>query len=349
MRAVAVVLAAVLIACGAPAGRRASDGGASTAWRHLATTVGMLERQAAAAAVETQQDLDRAWVKHKLPGRTPAVDFQRNFVLLLGQADDDCVDELIRLQVRRCRLHVEWLPPPGGCAEPLVFRIHAVEVDRRHVPRRFEVAFPKPYSRDAKSVKIEVAAREGQAPDEPLPPKAMSDEHLAAVFRDHPVKRCEGEPAWMADGGGAGSQRAALPLLDEVQRWLRRHGYRENVDFVPFLSRRDGVRPGVLVDNGRAGIVKRRLDEVYGHDVVDVHANPYDFREIDRAQRGVNDLMASEGPGSIVATNGIPGPVEIGMIDPTREALDRVAHTVDPALVCVGPILSGVKTAGWGP
>jgi hypothetical protein len=31
------------------------------------------------------------------------------------------------------------------------------------------------------------------------------------------------------------------------------------------------------------------------------------------------------------------------MIDPTRKALDRIAATVDPSLVCVSPVLSGVS------
>ncbi len=185
---------------------------------------------AAAGAVETQADLDRAWVKHGLPRRAPTVDFERNFVLLLGQPDDACVDELIGLEVRRGRLHVEWLPPPGFCAQPLVFRIHAVQVDRRHVPATFDVAFEEPFEQDAERVTIQVSTREGPPPDEPSAPRSMTKHELAEVFQDHPVKRCEGEPEYLAVNGG-GSDRAATASFADVRRWLRRRGYRENVDF----------------------------------------------------------------------------------------------------------------------
>ncbi len=97
-----------------------------------------------------------------------------------------------------------------------------------------------------------------------------------------------------------------------------------------------------MIDNGQADTVRRRLDDVFGRNAVDVYANPYDFQEVDKAQREVDDLMGGEGPGSIVSSTGVPGPVELGMIDPTREALDWVAATVDPSLVCVYPVLSGV-------
>jgi hypothetical protein len=131
-----------------------------------------------------------------------------------------------------------------------------------------------------------------------------------------------------------------------VHRFLRQQGYRSNVDFVPYISRATGVRPGFWVDGGAAPKVQRLLDDEFGNGAVLVVENRYDFEAIDKAQRDIGDLMGGDGPGSIVFSSGIPGPVELGMIDPTREALDRVAATVDPSLVCVEPTLSGVTTDG---
>lgn len=397
-----VVVAALCVACAPdqppavtiqPGQTPAASGG--VAWRHLATTEGLPQGSAAAEAVESANALRQAWKRYGLPESPPEIDFDRSFVLLLGQPDDACIDELIGLEVRDGRLRVEWLPPPGGCNEPLIFRIHAVEVDRRHVPGEFKVAFAPPYEQDAKPVTINVATGEGDAPPEPEPPAAMTDDDVDAVFAGHAVRRCTKADERVGDEAVDGplsddpavakaqKERAnfgvpndeattrevmasderndeyGFPLLDaelqqdvrasertdDVRRWLRDHGYRSNVDFVVFLSRSNGIRPGVWVDGGQADEVRRRLDAEFGKGAVLVEENGYDFEAIDKAQRDLGAIMGGSGPGSIVSSSGIPGPVAIGMIDPTREALDRVAATVDPALVCVGPALSGVGAA----
>ncbi|MPZ74779.1 MAG: hypothetical protein GEU74_16460 [Nitriliruptorales bacterium] len=333
---------------GSPAARDAA------AWRHLATTEGMLDGDAAAEAVEAQADLLTAWDRYGLPETAPTVDFDRSFVLLVGQPDDACVDELIGLEVRDGRLRVGWLPPPGACALPLVFRIHAVEVDRRHVPSRFDVAFDEPYSADAEQVTIEVASAEGAAPPPPAPPRSMSDADLDAVFHDQPVRRCTAadSPVLQGSGGTAHpdpesvdeqSEQAVSEQLDDVRRWLRRHGYHEDVNFVPYIDRRDGIRPGLWVDGGAAHEIRRRLDQVFGDDAVAVEKNAYDFEAVRKAQDDLLPLMGDGGPGNIVSSTGLPGPVQIGMVDPTREALDQIAAIVDVSVVCVDPQLSGVR------
>lgn len=314
-------------------------------WRHLATTEGTLKASAAAVAIESPADLTTAWTNYDLPGSPPAVDFERNFVLLLGQPDDACIDTLIGLEVRSGRLDVAWLPPPGGCNLPLIFRIHAVEVDRRHVPSRFEVSFPEPYTTDAQTVTIEVATVDGPAPPAPAPPQSMSQAEVAAVFEGHAVRRCtqaDDRLSGETSVGSAGEEQRASALLDDVRHYLRDEGYRADVDFVPYISRADGVRPGVWVDGGAADQVRQLLDDQFGRGAVVVEDNGYDFEAVDQAQQDLHALMGGTGPGSIVSSTGIPGPVQLGMIDPTRKALDRVAATVDPALVCVYPDLSGV-------
>lgn len=391
-----VVVVTLCAACAAgepPAAAPAANG--EVAWRHLATTEGMLDASAAAQAVESAADLSDAWERYGLPGSAPATDFDRSFVLLLGQPDDACVDELIALDVRDDKLRTQWLPPPGACAQPLVFRIHAVEVDRRHVPAQFAVAFAPPFERDAEPVTITVAAAGGKAPPAPEPPAAMSDGDLEAVFAGHTVRRCtkaderlgnrtvdgplSDDPAVAtaqkerANFGVASDEATTRDVMasdrrndeygfplteaelqqdfrasertDDVRAWLNRRGYRADVDFVVFLSRSDGIRPGVWVDGGRADEVRRRLDAAFGDGAVFVEDNGYDFEAISKAQRDLGDSMGGSGPGSIVSSTGIPGPVALGMIDPTREALDRIATTVDPSLVCVEPQLAGVGAA----
>lgn len=365
------------------------------AWRRLATAEGVLEGSAAAEAVQSQPELHAAWQAYGFAGHAPAIDFERSFVLLLGQPDDDCVDDLIGLDVVAGDLRAEWLPPPGGCNEPLVLRIHAVEIDRRHVPARFDVAFPQPYSSEAEPVTIHVATVGGEAPAAPQPPPAMSDAELDAVFADHPVRRCTPADARLGDGAVDGrlsddprvaeaqrrradfgvpsdeqttrevmsspdrSDELDFPVLDSeleqdhrtsrllerVRTWLERRGYRQDVDYVPFVSRTDGIRPGVWIDGGAAALVRTELEARFGRGTVAVEDNPYDFEAVNATQRDLGALIPGEGdgPGRIAWLTGIPGPVEIGMIDPTREALDRIAATVsDPALVCVEPSLSGV-------
>lgn len=334
----------------------ASPPPADVAWRHLATTEGTLNNGAAAEAVESRPDLEAAWSAYALPADVPQVDFKTNVVLLLGQPDDACVDELVGLEVRNGLLRVEWLPPPGGCNLPLIFRIHAVQVDRRHLPATFDVAFPQPFEGEAKPVTLEIAAVEGQPPPAPAPPQSMTKAELDAVFAGHPVRRCtpqddplqnEPDSGVVTDDPPPRREVRVQTLSQEVHTRLRSHGYRVNVDFVPFISRAGRIRPGVWIDDGNAPKVRRLLDDEFGNGGVLVVENRYDFEAVQKAQRQVGELMAGggDGPGSIVASAGIPGPVSITMIDPTREALDRIAATVDPSVVCVGAALSGVDGA----
>lgn len=370
---------------------------AEVAWRRLAHGTGMLRSNAAAEAVESQDALRAAWQRYELPDAAPEVDFGRNVVLLVGQPDDACVDELIGLEVRDRRLRVEWLPAPGGCAMPLVFRIHAVEVDRRHLPAQFTFAFEDPYEDEAEPVTLSIDAVAGQAPPPPEPPRAMTANDLDDVFRGHAVRRCTKDDELVgnnpvdgplsADREVAAAQRAragfgvpsdeattrevmasaqrndeygfpllaselqkdfeASELVDDVQAFLRRNDYRRGVDVETYLSRVDGIRPGVLVDDpAKVAGVRQRLGAEFGGDAVLVVEHPYDFQAVNKAQGALRPLMGGSGHGSIMSSTGIPGPVMLGMIDPTREALDRIADLVDPSLVCVSPDLSGVATAG---
>ena len=361
------------------------------AWQRLAHTAGMLDDSAAAEAVEDAAFLAETWKRYGFKGPVPQVDFQAFFVLLLAQPDDACVDKLIGLEVTGGRLRPTWLSPPGGCAQPLIMRIHAVEVHRAFLPSRFEVAEGDPYKDMTKPVTITFDAVDGPAPPPPEEPQAMSEQELEMVFAGHPVRRCtpEGElgadapvdgplsddpkvAKWQRGRAGYGvasdeqSTRAAaerstetaaygfpltpedlqadqdaMALMDRVMRWWEKSDW-SGVE--PMIDRRGGIRPKLLLTrSGDAAALRRAIDAEFGQGNVLVESSPYEFSEIEKAQRALGKIMGGDGPGAIVSSTGVPGPVMLGMIDPTREALDKVAATVDPAFVCVGPMRSGVR------
>ena len=378
---------------------------AEVAWQRLGHTEGLLKGEAAAQAVEDAAALADSWSRHGFKGAVPDVGFRRFFVLLLAQPDDACVDQLIGLEVTGGQLRPTWLPPPGGCAQPLIMRIHAVEVHRAFLPPRFEVSEGDPYQDTTHPATITFDAVDGPAPPPPAPPQAMGDQDLDAVFAGHAVRRCTTKDDLTADapvdgplsddptvakaqkgraGFGVASDEAstraamadstvtndygfpltaeelqrdedAMQLMARVQRWMREHGWRSDRDYLPVHDRNGGIRPLMLLTRsagGREDELRQQLQDEFGDGNVLVRSGPYEFSEINQAQEALGEIMGGDGPGAIVSSNGVPGPVELGMIDPTREALDKVAATVNPALVCVDPNLSGVSdsigTAGTG-
>ena len=328
---------------------RAPSAAGDPAWVHLAQKEGRLRGRASAVAVETPAHLAAAWGDYHLPESPPDVDFEKYAVLLLLQPDDACSDDLATLRVTRGELAVEWLSPPGGCTLPLIFRLHAVAVHRSHIPQRFDVRVPEPHARDARATSIRLRVEPGQHPDPvlPTPPAPMTKEELDAVFAGHEIRRCRPDDHVLNDGpapvhaSGDGTRMADL-----VRPWLRDNGFATDREAVPYIDTDGDGGLHVLVAPANVERLQAALDEKFGPGVVAAEAARYDFAAIDRAQQDLRALMGPpDGPGSIVGSDGIPGPVQILMVDPTRGALDAVAATVDPRLVCVTPELSGY-TAG---
>ena len=339
--------AAAPSAVGAP---DTADG--AVAWRHLAMDEGMLNGGVAAEAVEDADALEAAWRRYRLDGDPPEVDFTDHVVLLLLQPDDACPDELVGLDVAVDTLAVQWLAPPGGCDQPLIFRVHAVEVHRGHVPSTFTVALEEPFADEAEPAVIRLTPYGGgSAPPAPEPRAAMTEEEVAAVFEGHPVRRCTVAdevvpplpPGTVVDERQEGDEEA---MMDRVIDWLRREGWDLDREVVPIMDRHDNLRPHLRVDADRAEALQRQVDAEFGAGAVVVDPNLYVMAEIAAAQDAVRPLMGGPNrPGRIFSSTGIPGPVKLGMVDPTRAALDEIAATVDPSLVCVEVALSGVGEA----
>lgn len=199
-----LVLAVVLLAAacsdgggdGAVGTAGPGDEDRATAWVHHGHVTGQLPGNAAAAAVEDADAWRAAWEDRGFEGARPEIDFATHVVLLIGQPDDNCPDELIGLDVVHGTLDVEWLPPGGGCEQPLIFRIHAVEVHRGHLPTDFTVAVDDPYADEFEPVTITLPAFDGDAPPPPEPPQAMTDAEVDAVFEGHAIQRCTDDMFW---------------------------------------------------------------------------------------------------------------------------------------------------------
>ena len=319
------------------------------AWQHLAMVEDVLDDGAAAVALEDARAVAAAWQRYGFDEPPPQVDFDRRFVLLVLQPDDACPDELIGLDVVDGRLHVEWLAPPGGCNQPLIHRVHAVEVHRGHVPAEFDVVIAAPYADSATPTTITLQPYEGPAaPPPPQPPQAMTEAEVDAVFAGHDVRRCTPQddvvpplpPGTVIDERNEGDEEA---LMQSVIEWLRANGWDLQREVVPIMDRHDNLRPHLRVDADRAKQLQRQVDAEFGDGAVVVDANRYRMADIVAAQKALRPLMGGDGPGSIWGSSGLPGPVRLSMVDPTREALDRVAATVDPSLVCIDVELSGVR------
>jgi hypothetical protein len=408
-RGVIVSVALTMVAaCGEPAsvtveggaGQTVESDEAGAAWTHLGMVETVLAGGAAAAAIEDQDAFGAAWTDHGFEGGTPEVDFVHHAVLLLGQPDDACPDELIELEVVDGRLEVGWLPPAGGCEQPLIMRLHAVEVHRGHVPDTFRVELDPPFEDELTPVTIELAAYGGPAPPPPDPPTAMADDELEEIFADHPVRRCTAEDRPGQDGevdgplsddaavAEAQRQRAGFGLasdedtvrrllddpgpsdlygfpvldeelehdmaagnvMDELLTWLRAEGFDLERDLTPILSRSGGIQPMVLVTPDDEMRVRAMVEDRFGPGVVEVRVQRWDPAEVIDAQEALTRLMSEhDGSWRISWVSGPPGPAEVGVIDPTREALDAIAEVVDPDLVCVSVELSGVQPAILAP
>lgn len=167
-RLVGLVIALLAMACSgedAPvetgAGDDAGDVPSGEAWARVGYVEGTLPDRAAAAVVEDADAWGEAWTEYGFSGARPDVDFDTHVVLLLGQAGNGCVDELVGLDVDDEKLEVEWQAPDRMCTQQLVLRIHAVAVHRRQLAIEFTYGLSEPFEAELEPVTIELPAAPG--------------------------------------------------------------------------------------------------------------------------------------------------------------------------------------------
>lgn len=237
--------------------------------------------------------------------------------------------------------------PPSGMDDAEldeVFAGHAVERcgPEHRVGRGSEV--DGPLSDDA-----EVADAQRRRAEHGLP----SDEATTREVMDDPDGMPEYDFPFLPAEQEADQQASHLieDVMEELEAagWDLGHGQmieQPQGHAVPMIDRSDGIRAAVVVGPDDEAAVRELLDETRGGDEVHVIvADRWPPADVAAAQQALTEelLGPAEGAGAIAWISGPPGPVEVGMIDPTREALDAIADVVDPALVCVSPELSGVR------
>lgn len=362
-RTLLAVVTVLAVACGgaadepAPAGSPAPTQAGQqgeVAFEHLGVVEGALPDRAAAAVAESQGDTDDAWRTYGFEGDAPTL-ADDEVLLLLGRFDNACPDTPIGLEVVDGSLEVDWLTPPGSCEDIGLLWLHALRVHRGVLGTGFTYGLEQPFDDDLSPATIELPPFDGAAPPAPEPPQAMDDAAIDAVFAGHPVERCGpqhdpiaaifGDPdREVTDEFDPDDARVSQEIEAAVDV-LVAAGEDPDRTFSPLFDRSQGApRAAVIVHEPRVPEIQALLDDELGTGTVHVWGDPWDPIEVTEAWESVMELMgsASEGPGAITWSSGPPGPIDIGMIDPTREALDRIAAAVDPSLVCVDVELSGV-------
>jgi hypothetical protein len=359
----------------------------------------MLDERAALAAAEDQEALEAAWSQHGFASDPPEVAFDDEVVLLVGRPDDSCADEPVRLGVDEERLEIGWATPPGPCDDLLMQWVQAIQVHRGVLAEEVTFGPDEPYEDELEETTISLPPYEGEAPPDPAPPEAISDEELEAMFADQPVDRCgpEHEPFRddRVDGGkrddpevaaaqrGRASHRLPsdedtardamtdddrvegfdFPLTEEEQardhrvtqrieqarQALETAGWDLEEEAIPVIARDGRIRPVVVTHEEDVGEVTTMLDAEIGVGEIDIEVTPWPAREVVEAQQRLTELMGhADEAGAIVSLSGPPGPVRVGMVDPTPGALAEVSETVDPELVCVEVALTDVEPVPTG-
>lgn len=140
-------------------------------------------------------------------------------------------------------------------------------------------------------------------------------------------------------------------LTSQARNVLEDEGIDTTVDAMPLIARADGIQATVATDEEHEDEVRALLDAEFGEDTVVVEVVPWSGRDVADAQEALSELMgngADGDDGRIASLSGQPGPVNVGMVDPTVEALDAIAELVDPELVCVNVERGGVGTLEGG-
>lgn len=288
--------------------------------------------------------LSQLWDHHGFEGPPPHVDFGTRVVLVSVRAEDACPDDLVEMRLSGGVLEPTFLPPPGGCDEPLLTTAHAVAVHRGDLPAQF-TAVLRQHEGHGGDVEtgLSLPPYDGSAaPAPPVPARQMSVAALDAVFGGHPMRRCSEVPDITTE--------AVDGPIDADADVARRMAVAGDIQGADAAEHADTFGVLVLEQADGGTLVVGVTDDLEGHRarltdshpdvalrVVQVAATERELRAAQEALRPLHD-------DGTVSYSAFAVHLTVGVVDPTREDLDAIAALVDPAFTCAATSGGKVRT-----
>ena len=178
----------------------------------------------------------------------------------------------------------------------------------------------------------------------------MTQAQLAEVFADHPVRPCSelpdlrdevfGEPS-----GEPTAKESTFPAMDfTVSEDLQTEYAIEHADTFGWLMVDQAAGAWIVGVTADVEEHEQWLAALYPEETFRVIETPHNQNDLAAAQEAVMPLHQGEDP--IVVGSGYFAYLELHVVYPTRQDLDAIAELVDPTVVCVDPVLSGLTTDG---
>lgn len=355
-----VALAMVLAACGeqvavepAPGGSGQASPGATAVhpdavWFEV---LGVTEAAGGDLGVDLAQsrgELAAFWDAHGFDEPVPEPGFDEHVVALVRRGDNACPDEVMEVRRVGAALEHTLLPPPGACNDPYIVWAYAIAYHRGDLGEEVTLRIDEADGPDGTlTATFTLPPYDGPpAPPPSPPPRQLTDEALAAVFAGHPVRPCtelhdpreevlSGQPA-PDDGGSPGGAPAGVDVPGDVQ--------------TAYAAEYPGEFGWFMVDQAAGEWVVGVTGDVEGHRArlsarhpgqrFRVVETPHAQRDLAAAQEAARPLHTGDDP--LLVHSSHFAYLELGVIDPTRDDLDKIAAVVDPTLACVEPVLSGL-------
>lgn len=296
--------------------------------------------------VEDTAGLETEWERHRFDGAVPDVDLGQHVVLVVTRPEDGCPDDLVEVRRVDGELRPTFVPPPGGCIQPLIPTAYAIALHRADLGEAATIRFAEHEGHGGDAVhELALAPYDGPpAPPAPDVPQQMTEADLEAVFADHAIRPC----AELDD------PRAAIlsqPLEATPDARMLEIDVPEDVQGA-YAAEHADTFGWFMVDQPAATWIVGVTDDVDGHEARLAERHPdHDFRVVETpftratlqaAHEAVQPLHGADGPQ--VTWSSTFAYLEIGVIDPTREDLDAIAAVLDdPSVACVDPDLSGLQ------
>lgn len=360
---VVVVLTLVLAACGeqiafepgsggpAPAGQRSPGAAAVDPDAVWFEVLGVTEATAGDLGVDlalSGDELAAFWDAHGFDQPAPDLGFDEHVVALVRRGDNACPDEIVEVRRVDAALEHTLLAPPGGCNDPYIVWAYAIAYHRGDLGAEVTVRIDEDDGPDGTlAATFRLPPYDGPpAPEPSPPPRQPTDEQLAAVFADHPVRPCAAvhdpreevlsrQPAPDDRGSPRGE-----PLDADVPGDVQTTYAAEHPAEFGWLMVDQAAGEWVVGVTGDVEGHRERLAARHPGARFRVVETPHAQRDLAAAQQAVRPLHAGEDP--LVSHSSHFAYLELGVIDPTRHDLDVITEVVAPELVCVEPVLSGL-------